>query len=159
MPFPSLLPRGTGTTRRGFDQMIKDIAAYYPKAFEEAYVAEIEIMLKFLVDHTPIDSGAAAGVTSNSVGHQKHTMRPSHKAYGGNIGNMPGDTGWQIEVNQQKNLKIAIVNPQWSSYLKFLELGIVEPIAPAKSHFVFETWKQHEARREKIRDKVRRGRS
>jgi len=158
MAFPSILPRGSGTTRRGFDAMIRDITAYYPKAFEEAYVKEIEIILKGLIATTPIDTGAAAGVTSNSVGSQKRPMYPGHKASGSDIGNMPGDSGWQLEVEQKKDLKMAIVNPQWDSYLKFLELGIVEPVAPAQPHFVFKQWELHLKRREAIHEKVARGR-
>ena len=138
--------------------MIRDIAAYYPKAFEEAYVTEVEIMIKGLIDTTPIETGAAAGVTSNSVGAQKRSMYASHKADRFQRGNQPGNSGWQLEVEQQKNLKIAIINPQWDSYLKFLETGAVQPVAPATSHFVFKQWQLHLKRRETIQDKVRRGR-
>ena len=158
MAFPSVLPRGAGTTRRGFEAMIRDIAAYYPKAFEEAYVYEVEIMIKGLIDTTPIDTGAAAGVTSNSVGSQKRQPYQSHKAWPATHGNQPGQSGWQLEVEQAKNLKIAIINPQWDSYLKYLEMGIVEPIAPAKPHFVTAQWKLHMKRRDAIHKKVQSGR-
>ncbi len=154
-----ILPRGTGTNRRGFDQLIRDIAAYYPKAYEEAYVIEFEIMIKDIIDHTPIDTGYAAGVSSNSVGEQKSVITASHKAAGYIRSNLPGGSGWQLEVEQRKNLNISIVNPQWNSYLKFLESGVVTPLAPATSHFVFRAWKRHLLRREKIRDRIRRGRS
>ncbi len=157
--FPSVLPRGTGTSRRGFEAMIRDIAAYYPKAFEEAYIHEINIIIKGLIDTTPIDTGAAAGVTSNSVGHQKRNLYPTHKAGSNDIGNNPGDTGWQLEVEQKmQSLKIAIVNPQWDSYLKYLELGIVQPLPPASPHFVYNQWQLHLERREAIQAKVARGR-
>jgi hypothetical protein len=155
-----ILPRGAGITRRGLDAMIRDIMAYYPKAFEEAYVAEMEIMLKQLIDTTPIDTGAAAGVTSNSVGSQKRSYYSGHKAQPANIGNNPGDTGWQLEKEGEgKKLKLSIVNPQWDSYLKYLELGIVEPVAPAKPHFAYDTVVEHYKRRDAIAEKVRRGRS
>ncbi len=157
--FPSLLPRGSGGNRRGFEQLIKDIAAYYPKAYEEAYIAEVEILIADIIDHTPIETGAAAGVQSNSVGHARRDYYPTHKAQPAPIGNMPGDTGWQLEVKQDKGLHIAIVNPQWNNYLKFLELGAVNPLPPATSHFVFGAWKRHEQRRGRIRERIRRGRS
>jgi hypothetical protein len=160
MAFPSVLPRGSGVTRRGFDAMIRDIIEYYPKAFEEAYVQEIEIIIKGLIDTTPIDTGAAAGVTSNSVGSKKRNMYAGHAAGNADIGNNPGDTGWQLEVKQtSKMLKMSIVNPQWDSYLKYLELGLVQPVYPGKPHFVFDQVQLHHDRRSKIQDKVRRGRS
>lgn len=155
----SLLPSGVGSSRRGFNALIKDIAAYYPKAYEEAYIEEVEFIIKDLIDHTPIDTGAAAGVTSNSVGHQKRNLYPKHKAYGSNISNDPGGTGWQLEVEQNKDLKISIINPQWNSYLKFLEYNIVTPLPPATAHFTFNAWKRHEKRRDRIRERIRRGRS
>jgi hypothetical protein len=155
----SILPKGSGSTRRGFEALIRDIAEYYPKAYEEAYVQEIEILIKDIIDHTPIDTGAAAGVTSNRVGSQKRPMYAGHKAAGSPISNLPGGSGWQLEVEQRKNLKMSIVNPQWNSYLKFLEYGIVQPIAPAESHFVYHAWQRHLSRRDKIRERIRRGRS
>ncbi len=154
-----ILPRGSGTNRRGFDRLIKDIVAYYPQAYKNAYLNEFQILIKDIIDTTPIDTGAAAGVTQNSVGSQKSQLGPNHKAYGAPISNNPGGTGWQLVQNQSKDINISIINPQWNSYLKFLELGIVQPIAPATSHFVFRAWQAHLHRREKIREIIKRGRS
>ncbi len=159
---PSLLPRGTGTNRRGFDQLIKDIASYYPKAYEEAYVQEVEIIIKDIIQNTPIDTGAAAGVLVNKVGAQKRPLYKGHKSGASNsdISNDPGGTGWQLQVAQtSKKLDIAIVNPQWDTYLKFLELGLVQPVAPAKPFFVFNAWMKHMKRRDTIRARIKRGRS
>lgn len=153
-----ILPRGIGTRRRGFDALIRDMAAYYPKAYEEYYVKEVEILIKDIIDHTPIDTGAAAGVTSNKVGSQKRPMYSSHRAAGLPISNLPGGSGWQLEVEQRKNLKISIINPQWDSYLKYLEYGTVQPLPPAKSHFVHSAWKRHLRRRATIKGRIKRGR-
>ncbi len=147
-----------GTNRRGFDSLIRDIANYYPRAYEVYYVREVEYLIKDIIDNTPIDTGAAAGVFSNSVGSSKRNMYLGHKASGYIIGNMPGQSGWQLEVEQTQKLNISIVNPQWGSYLKWLEYGITEPNSPAKSHFVFAAWKKHLTRREGIRERIARGR-
>lgn len=158
--FPSLLPRGSGTNRRGFEAFIASIAAYYPKAYRDAYYNEVSIILTDLIETTPIDVGYAAGVTSNKVGVQKRKPYPSHKAYGQTISNDPGGSGWQMKLaDDTREMKISIVNPQWNTYLKFLESGIVQPIAPATSHFVFAAWKKHESRRDKIRKEIKRGRA
>lgn len=158
--FPSLLPRGSGANRRGFDAFIKSIAAYYPKAYRDAYYNEVSIILTDLIETTPIDVGYAAGVVSNKVGSQKRATYASHKAYGSVISNDPGGSGWQMKMmDDSKQMKISIVNPQWGTYLKFLESGVVTPLPPAKSHFVFNAWKKHEKRRDKIRKAIKRGRS
>lgn len=158
--FPSVLPRGSGTNRRGFEAFIKSIATYYPKAYKDAYYNEVSIILTDLIETTPIDVGYAAGVTSNKVGSQKRLPYASHKAYGQPISNDPGGSGWQMKILEDaKQMKISIVNPQWDSYLKFLESGVVTPLPPAKSHFVFNAWKKHEKRRDKIRKEVKRGRA
>jgi hypothetical protein len=158
--FPSVLPRGSGTNRRGFEAFIKSIATYYPKAYRDAYYNEVSIILTDLIENTPIDTGYAAGVTSNKVGSQKRLPYPGHKAYGSVMSNDPGGSGWQMKIAEDsRTMKIAIVNPQWDSYLKFLESGIVAPVGEAKSHFVFNAWKRHEKRRDKIRKEVKRGRT
>lgn len=116
-------------------------------------------LIKDIIDFTPIDTGAAAGVTSNSVGDQKRHLYEGHKAYGGVISNEPGGTGWQLIQISDKPLNISIVNPQWDNYLKFLEYGQTEPSPPANSHFVFRAWQMHLKRRDMIRETIRRGRS
>jgi hypothetical protein len=155
----SILPRGAGTRRGSFEAWIKDIAEHYEKQFEEVYVREMEVLLNDIIQHTPIATGAAAGVESNAVGSAHVTMTNSHPAYGLTIGNMPGESGWQLEVDQKgRNLHMAISNPMWDHYLKYLEFGVVQPADPrAESHFVHSAWRRHLDRREEISSEIRNG--
>jgi hypothetical protein len=152
----SILPRGLGTNRRDFESWLSSIADHYEQQYEEAYVKEMEILLNDIIQHTPIATGAAAGVESNLVGSAHVTMTTSHPAYGLSISNEPGGSGWQLDVEQSKHkLKIAIFNPMWDSYLKYLEFGQVTPADPrASSHFVEAAWRRHLERREHINEEI-----
>ena len=155
-----ILPRGIGTNRRGFNAFIAKIAKYYPTAYRDAYYKEFTILLTDIIEHTPIDTGYAAGVTENLVGSQKRKPYAGHKASGLPMSNDPGGSGWQMDIKKDtlKEVNTSIVNPMWGSYLKFLEYGINQPLPPAKSHFVFNAWKRHLKRRDNIRKEVARGR-
>lgn len=156
---PSILPRGAGGNRRSFEGFLKEIAEHYEKRVEEVYVQEMEILLNDIIQHTPIATGAAAGVEYNLVGSAHVTMTSSHPAYGLTIGNLEGESGWQLGVQQTaRKLTLSISNPMWEPYLQFLEFGIVQPSDPrAKSHFVHDAWRRSHARREAMREEIRNG--
>lgn len=150
------LPRGAGGSRRSFEQFVASVAKRLEASVEEVYVREAEIVLKDLIDTTPISTGAAAGVAQNSTADgPKRNMYVGHPAYGRQIfSSLDGssETGWQFSIKQDKNgLTISIVNPMWDEYLKYLEYGVVTPIAPAKPHFVANAWANHLRRRVEVR--------
>src|ERR1043165_6051370 len=125
MPAQSFLPRGVGASRRGFEALCQRIVKVYPQAIRVVYEREIKIIFEEIVDNTPIDTGAAAGVLSNSVGSQKRSLYSGHKAYGYSISNEVGGSGWQLLDNSTADRVVySIMNPQWNTYLKFLEHGI-----------------------------------
>jgi hypothetical protein len=159
MAIRPILPRGSGLNRGSFESWLNSVADYYEQRVEEVYVKEMEVLLNDIIQHTPIATGAAAGVESNLVGDAHVTMTNSHPAYSLQIGNGPGDSGWQLEVDQSKGkLRMAIFNPMWKPYLEFLEYGIVTPADPrAKSHFVHDAVQRHLARREEISREIDNG--
>lgn len=148
----TILPRGTGSSRQGFAAWLKDLAEHYEEQVEQTYVREMEILLNDIIQHTPIATGAAAGVEYNLVGSAHVTLTNGHPAYGLTIGNGPGESGWQLEVEKTKGkLVMSIINPMWDPYLKYLEFGIVTPAdGRAESHFVHNAWQRHLARRDKL---------
>ncbi len=157
MAFRSLLPRGIGTNRRGFENFINDLADRYEQAFEEAYVKEAETIILDIIDHTPIATGAAAGTLSNSVGDAHKPLKWNHHAKNLTIGNEPGDSGWQMDVDQTgKVLKIAIFNPMWEHYLRYLNAGLVNLVDHrAEPHWVDHAWHRHLARRAEISKEIK----
>lgn len=133
-----VLLRDAGGGGRGFRALIERIAKKRVAQFETTLFFYTDKLLKDIVDHTPIDTGAAAGVTSNAVGEQKRPMYRSHAAFGKNIGNLVGDSGWQLRVGRnEKGLTFSIVNPEWDDYLKYYELGLAQPLPPAQSFWVY----------------------
>lgn len=159
MPRSPIIPRGAGGNRRSLEGFIQSFADHYEKQFEEVYVREMEILLNDIIQHTPIATGAAAGVEYNLVGNAHVTMTSSHPAYGLAIGNLEGESGWQLSVEQTSNsLTLSIINPMWEPYLKFLEFGVVTPADPrAKPHFVNDAWRRMQTRRNEIREEIRNG--
>jgi hypothetical protein len=152
----SILPRGSGGSRQGFAAWLQAVADHYEEQIEAAYVKEMEILLNDIIQHTPIATGAAAGVEYNLVGQAHVKLTNSHPAYGLDIGNEPGDSGWQLHVEQSKSkLVMSITNPMWEPYLKYLEYGIVTPAdGRAESHFVQNAWQRHLERRDEISQEI-----
>lgn len=157
MPSAPVTPRGTGSRRKSFDEYVKTFAKRYKIAYKKVYTKEMGVVLDDVIQHTPIDTGASAGVLDNEVGSEKRAIYKGHVAFGQNIGNEPGDSGWQmVEKETNDGFKLSIVNPQWNKYLKYVHAGIIPPLPPASPGWVFRAWKRHDYRRDALRKAVKR---
>lgn len=132
------------TSKKRFEDYVKQRATYYKKAYLKVMYKEIELMLLELVETTPADTGAAAGSTDRA----KRSIYSSHPAKTGgfHIGNEVGQSGWQI-IEQEDGF--SLTNPMWDLYLKYLEFGIVH--GEYQPHFVQRAWKNHLNRRRTMR--------
>ena len=54
MPRQPFLPRGAGGNRRSFESFIRQFAKHVETTYIEAYTREVEIIIKDLIDTTPI---------------------------------------------------------------------------------------------------------
>lgn len=153
MPNAPVLPRGAGSRRKTFEDLVKGMATKYKKAYKKVYAREIKILVADIIDHSPIDTGLSAGVTSNSTGEQKRPPYKTHPAFSLKPGNELGDSGWQVRQAGETNsaFKMSILNPMWNDYLKYYELGLLTAIT-AEDHFVFNAWKRHQQR---MQDRVK----
>jgi hypothetical protein len=101
-----------GRSRTLRDALIA-VAKKYDTALQQVVSEQIEKTIDDLRKHTPIDTGAGAGTTQGA----KRNMYKSHPGFGMHIGNNPGDTGWQVEKENDVR-RWAIVNPMWVPYLR-----------------------------------------
>lgn len=141
----SLLPRGSGGNASTFQALLERIAKKRKEQFMGTCLDSTVKLMNKIIATTPIDTGAAAGVTSNEVGSVKRSIYKAHPGFNMTIGNLTGQTGWQLKITQDKSgqTRFAIINPMWNSYLKFLELGIATPLPPAHSHWVYAAYQDH----------------
>lgn len=108
-------------------------------------VKELRLILKDLKVDSPIYTGASTGVPGPFA---TRARQPSHPAHGMTIGNNIGDSGWQIvyrKINQYAE-QVALVNPMWQPYLKYVEKGEA-PHQTHKPYFVRMAWERHLLRR------------
>lgn len=135
----SLVPRGAGGNATHFASLLAKIAKKRGEQFMGTCLDATTKLLDKIADTTPIDTGAAAGRTENSVGHVKRAIYKSHYGFNMVIGNLAGQSGWQLRVTSDKVgvTKFVIVNPMWNAYLKYYELGLADPLPPASSHWVY----------------------
>jgi hypothetical protein len=121
-----------------FKRLLKD----YPGRFLTAVVREAETITTQLIQTTPIDTGAAAGVKDNATGHAKRPIYPKHPAYG--MGGVSGGAlGWKIKIKKrnQHSQDVLITNAMWEPYLQY-----VEYLHPTKGHFTLKAWTDHRIR-------------
>lgn len=128
----SILPGQSDTLRRG---RIVDALMSTQRRHEKGLAVVIEEIVQETIEElredTPKDTGAAAGTVVGA----RRDMYESHPGYGKNIGNNPGDTGWQ-PYKDDNGKRFAIVNPMWEPYLIFVNYrpiggGFVERAAMA----------------------------
>ncbi len=118
---------------------------------ERTYVAimvEATVIINDLAENGPADTGASAGRAERG----RHTMKPSHPAYGMVIGNAPGNSGWQMQADNFNPaaaiLQVGIASPMWDPYLKMVNYGAdgaTEAGRPAQ-HFLEYAWANHKGR-------------
>lgn len=141
------LPRGSKGSGASFRATIEKIAAKRKKQFFETLFDEAQRLLYDIVDNTPIDTGASAGVTENSVGSKRRAVYKGHPAYGLTIGNRQGESGWQINVSlTTTKIDVSITNPMWNEYLKYYETGVLTPLPPAHIRFAYRAFVEHQIR-------------
>lgn len=92
---------------------LRAVAKKYDVALQEVVRVQMEITIDDLRSTTPVDTGAGAGTINGA----KRDMYFSHPGYGMHIGNNPGDTGWQMEKENDVR-RWAITNPMWVPYLR-----------------------------------------
>lgn len=120
LSFNGKVIRGTGLSifAGEFSKHIMEVNKRYKKRLEYVWRVKINKLLKQLAEESPAYTGASAGTTQNA---KVDTIPKWHPAYGGNIGNNPGDTGWQLKEVQTKGRTLfQIVNPMWTKYLVYV---------------------------------------
>lgn len=79
---------------------------------------KLQKLIKMLSEGTPAYTGSAAGSTDNA---KVDEIPKWHPAYGMNIGNAAGDTGWQLmSQTNTKGFSYHIINPMWFKYLVYV---------------------------------------
>ena len=128
--------RGTNLDPMARDiiDFIKSISAKQKQSLTVLWRRKMTLLIRDLANGTPAYTGAAAGMTKNA---KVNSIPKWHPAYGMEIGNSPGDSGWQLySTTTQKGFAYSIVNPMWSKYLIYVNsFGI-------HAGFVDRIWEQ-----------------
>lgn len=123
----------------------KKMADWLYRRVEKRVDAKIVQATKILgqVRDTLAEEGPAyTGASSGREDRGQFPIKPSHPAYGLNIGNDPGDSGWQLGQSPRRKgelVRVYLKNPMWKPYLQFVDRGIV-PGQKAPAGFVRDIW-------------------
>lgn len=111
-------------------------------ARETAHVKKAVEVLTEVRDKLATEGPAYTGASSGREERGMFPIKPSHPAYGLNIGNEPGDSGWQLGQTPRRKgepVRVYLKNPMWKPYLQFVDRGIV-PGQKAPAGFVRDMW-------------------
>lgn len=110
--------------------------------------AELQLILEDVAENGPAWTGASSGRPGRAI--FKGFMPKWHPASGMTVGNERGDSGWQIAETARRagsTVSVALVNPMWDPYLKYVEAGVAPATVHSPGGFVREAWGHHLQRR------------
>ena len=109
----------------------------------DAKVVQATKILAEVRDTLAAEGPAYTGASAGREDRGRFPVTPRHPAYGMNIGNDPGDSGWQLGQTPRRKgepVRVYLKNPMWKPYLQYVEFGAVRGQANLRAGFVRATW-------------------